>query len=401
MTNKKTILKQWLAKDQLQMIFEELLTITEATSLRSSSVNAKVVTLSARYHKLESQQQMNIISESEYQLELSKIRHALLDIIENLAEPKITISENPSKKKSWLFWMFVAIFPIAIGIGLVMIWNTYSRNIPVEEAQDDGMFFVSGGTFIMGCQPDYDSTCQNQPEEMPSHTVNVSDFYIGKNEVTVQNFEQFIQATNYQTDADRQGSSIVWAGNQLASKDGVNWKCDVEGNIRSVGNYNHPVIHVSWDDAVAYCKWLSKKTQENYRLPTEAEWEFAARGGLKTQHYIYAGSNRIEEVAWSATNAKATTHSVASLKANELGLFDMTGNVYEWVYDCWHNTFQNAPINGDAWLDASGGDCTRRILRGGSWYNDASTPYLRVSSRYPFEPTERFCTTGFRVVKTK
>ncbi len=397
MTNKKTILKQWLAKDQLQMVFEELLTITEATSLRNSNVNAKVVTLSARYHKLESQQQMNIISESEYQLELSKIRHALLNIIENLSEPKITTSENHSKKKSWLFWMLIAILPIAIGVGVIMIWNTYSPT----NTQDDAMVFVPGGTFSMGCQADYDSTCQNQPEEMPSHTVHVSDFYIGKNEVTVQDFEQFIQETNYQTDADKQGASVVWVGNQLASKDGVHWKHDVEGNIRSIGNYNHPVIHVSWDDAVAYCKWLSKKTQENYRLPTEVEWEFAARGGLNTQHYIYAGSNRIEEVAWSAANAKATTHSVASLKANELGLFDMTGNVYEWVYDCWHNTFQNAPANGDAWLDASGGDCNRRILRGGSWYNDASTPYLRVSSRYPFKPTERFCTAGFRVVKTK
>ncbi|NJL74453.1 MAG: formylglycine-generating enzyme family protein [Saprospiraceae bacterium] len=262
------------------------------------------------------------------------------------------------------------------------------------------MVLVSGGTFLMGCQSNDDSNCQHQPEEAPSHTVHVSDFYIGKHEVTVQDFEQFIQETNYQTDADKQGSSVVWVVHQLASKNGANWKCDVEGNIRSTSNYNHPVIHVSWDDAVAYCKWLSEKTQENYRLPTEAEWEFAARGGLNTQHYLYSGSNQIEQVAWSAANARATTHSVASLKANELGLFDMTGNVYEWVYDCWHDTFLNAPINGSSWLEASDGDCTRRILRGGSWYNDASTPYLRVASRSSFKPTERFCTTGFRVVKS-
>lgn len=79
----------------------------------------------------------------------------------------------------------------------------------------------------------------------------------------------------------------------------------------------------------------------------------------------------------------------------------MTGNVYEWVSDCWHDTFRDAPINGSSWLDTSGGDCTKRILRGGSWYNDANAPYLRVSSRSPFNPTERFCTTGFRVVKSE
>lgn len=289
MVDKKTILKQWLAKNQLQVIFEELLSVTEALPFRH--LNPNVVTLSARYHQLQSQQQMNIISESDYQLELSKIRHALLEIIENLSAPKSAVPENSSQKKSWLLWLFIAIVPIGIGISLI-IWNTASPTDVLEEVQDDAMVFVSGGAFVMGCQSDYDSNCQNQPEELPSHTVNISDFYIGKHEVTIQDFEQFIQETNYRTDAEKQESSLVWAGNQLVSKNGVSWKCDVEGNIRSISNYNHPVIHVSWDDAVAYCKWLSKKTQENYRLPTEAEWEFAARGGLNTQHYLYAGSKQ-------------------------------------------------------------------------------------------------------------
>ncbi|NJL74454.1 MAG: hypothetical protein HC892_04830 [Saprospiraceae bacterium] len=103
MVDKKTILKQWLAKNQLPAIFEELLSVTETLPFRH--LNPKVVTLSARYHQLQSQQQMNIISEAEYQLELSKIRHALLETIENLSTPKIAASENPSQKKSWLLWL--------------------------------------------------------------------------------------------------------------------------------------------------------------------------------------------------------------------------------------------------------------------------------------------------------
>ena len=137
------------------------------------------------------------------------------------------------------------------------------------------MVFVKGGTFQMGCTREQ-SDCNK--DEKPVHTVTVDDFYIGRYEVTVAQFKKFIEVTNYKTDAEKKGYSYILDGD-WKNKNGVDWRCDVKGNIRSADEYNHPVIHVSWNDAVAYCRWLSKETGEHYRLPTEAEWEYAARGG--------------------------------------------------------------------------------------------------------------------------
>jgi formylglycine-generating enzyme required for sulfatase activity len=255
----------------------------------------------------------------------------------------------------------------------------------------DQMVFVKGGTFTMGCTSEQGSDCYDN--EKPTRRVTVSDFYIGKYEVTVLQFKQFIDDTNYRTDADKSGSSWIWTGSTWAEKSGVNWKCDVNGNTRPQSDYSHPVIHVSWNDAVEFSKWLSRKTGKKYRLPTEAEWEYAARGGAQSRGFKYAGSNNIDEVAWYSSNSGSKTRPVGGKKANELGLFDMSGNVWEWCEDDWHGNYKGAPTNGRAWIDSPRG--TPRVMRGGSWGNGPRD--CRVSIRDFFTPGDRSSIIGFRL----
>jgi formylglycine-generating enzyme required for sulfatase activity len=213
---------------------------------------------------------------------------------------------------------------------------------------------------------------------------------LGQYEVTVREFKAFIDATNYQTDAEKKGISFISNDIEWEEKNGVNWRHDKAGKLRPTAYYNHPVIHVSWNDAVAYCEWLSGKTGKKYRLPTEAEWEYAARGGQQSKHYKYAGSDELGDVAWYNENSGMKTHMVGGKKANELGLYDMSGNVLEWCQD-WYGDYSSASQTNPT--GASTG--TRRVLRGGSWgYPDWN---CRVSYRYFNSPTYRNINLGFRL----
>jgi formylglycine-generating enzyme required for sulfatase activity len=131
---------------------------------------------------------------------------------------------------------------------------------------------ISGGNFLMGSRKE---------DEAPMHEVRLSDFYLGKYEVTVAQFRAFVAATGYETDAERKGGTYVNEGEGWIRQSGVYWIHDAVGTLIPQTNYNHPVIHVSWNDAMAYCQWLSQQTGVQYRLPTEAEWEYAAGGGSR------------------------------------------------------------------------------------------------------------------------
>ena len=254
------------------------------------------------------------------------------------------------------------------------------------------MVAVKGGTFTMGCTSEQGGECDN--DEKPTHSVTLSDYYIGKYEVTVAQFRAFINETGYQTDADKNGGSYIWNGSQWVLKSGVNWRCGADGRVRSSSEDNHPVIHVSWNDAKAFYEWLSRKTGANFRLPTEAEWEYAARGGNKSRGYKYSGSNNIGSVAWYSDNSGSTTHQVGTKSPNELGIYDMTGNVWEWCSDWYGDYSSGSQTNPQGQSSGS-----NRVYRGGSW--DSFARYCRVSYRCIASPDYRYYYLGFRLASGK
>lgn len=264
--------------------------------------------------------------------------------------------------------------------GLGCLVNSFFPDGIIKHIFGDKMIFVEGGTFNMGSN--------DNDNEKPIHSVTVNSFYIGKYPVTVGEFEKFINATGYKTDADNAGWSNVLNGPDWVKKNGVNWRCDVAGKQRGSNEQNHPVIHVSWNDAIAYAKWTGG------RLPTEAEWEYAARGGNQSQGYTYAGSNDINTVAWYEGNSGNTTHPVGTKMPNELGIYDMSGNVYEWCQDLYgENYYGSSPSNNPKGPN-TGED---RVLRGGSWvYNDI---YCRSAYRDRLDPDGRDDVVGFRLVQ--
>jgi formylglycine-generating enzyme required for sulfatase activity len=153
------------------------------------------------------------------------------------------------------------------------------------------------------------------------------------------------------------------------------------------------VERVSWNDIQEFLSKLNAKTGKTYRLPTEAEWEYAARGGSQSRGYKYAGSNSLDEVAWYTDNSGSKTHPVGQKKANELGLYDMSGNVWEWCADDWHGSYSGAPSTGRAWIDSP--RASSRVFRGGGW--DGGARYCRVSYRGNYTPSFRGSALGFRL----
>ena len=221
-------------------------------------------------------------------------------------------------------------------------------------------------------------------DEKPIHTVTVDDFYIGKYEVTFEEYDKFCEATGRNKPNDR-----GWGRGRI------------------------PVINVSWNDAVSYCNWLSEHegldkfyningdelkmnwNANGYRLPTEAEWEYAARGGNKSHGYKYSGSNNIDKVAWYKDNSRGKTHEVSTKHPNELGIYDMSGNVWEWCNDLYYSGYYyQSPRNNPKKPNSS----SRRVVRGGSWRNVPD--YCRVSGRYYDYPANSGSSLGFRIART-
>lgn len=266
--------------------------------------------------------------------------------------------------------------------------------LAVEEIHemDLTLMRVQGGTFSMGSN-------SGEVNEKPVHKVKVNEFYMGKYEITVGDFRKFIEATSYLTDAEKEGWSWVWTGDyddpsaQIIQKTGVTWEYDEVGNRRSTKKDKYPVIHVSWNDANAYCKWLTKQTGNTYRLPTEAEWEYAAAGGANHDEFNFSGSPELDAVGWFRENSRDKIHVVGQKKANSLGIYDMAGNVFEWCNDWFDPTYYSkSPADNPKGPEVG----KLKVVRGGSWV--AFAKRCSNYSRNSGAPTRRNEIHGFRVV---
>lgn len=280
-------------------------------------------------------------------------------------------------------------------LSLVSWVSCNTRNPKVETHKQPSFYFndsllmvkVEEGSFEMGSNNGNDN-------EKPVHSVNISSFYISKYELSVGEFKAFVKDTNYKTTAEKEGFSNFWDGKEWIKQKGLNWEFDENGNLRSDSEDNHPVIHISWDDANEYCIWLSKKTGKHYRLPTEAEWEYAARGGKLNAKDSFSGGNNINEVAWYVKNSGNTCHPVGRKAANALGIYDMAGNVWEWCSDWYDEKSYSKSVNNQP-ISAENAD--RKVLRGGAFSSDSKL--CSPTFRFCFLPSEHYGNLGFRIVR--
>ena len=295
--------------------------------------------------------------------------------------------------------------------------NCNNSDKDINNSKLTDMVLIPGGTYNRG-----GNSHQSSPNEFPVHKVKVDSFYMDIHEVTNQQFLDFVNATWYITTAEKPinwnelkkqlppntpkpSKEFLLPGSLVFTKtkgpvsllneskwwswvQGANWKHPEGPNSDIKNKMNHPVIHVSWYDAFEYAKWAGK------RLPTEAEWEYAARGGARNKSFLrYSGSNQIDEVAWFLANTESK-QPVGRKKPNILGLYDMSWNVWEWCSDWYHDEyFQVASKNNPSGPDYG----TEKVVRGGSWFsNDV---FCDISRRYKLKPEYRDTNFGFRCVK--
>ena len=265
------------------------------------------------------------------------------------------------------------------------------------------MVVVPAGEFLMGSDRRDDESSDG---ERPRHRVTVERFALGVHEVTRDEYAAFVAATG------RGAGDRCYAFD--AEEEGFGWR--EEASWRSPGypqGGDHPVACVNWEDGQAYARWLSAETGQRYRLPSESEWEYAARAGTTTRRHWgddadeqcahangadRTAKRRFENWSWAVdcTDGVLWTSPVGAFAANGFGLHDMLGNVWEWAEDCWHDDYDGAPRDGSAWT--RGGDCGRRVLRGGSW--SVVPRSLRSAYRDRSVAEDRGTGVGFRVART-
>jgi formylglycine-generating enzyme required for sulfatase activity len=252
-----------------------------------------------------------------------------------------------------------------------------------RKGQDDKeMVWIPGGRFMMGTSDaEVEEYLRQYPSwnwywygrEKPKYRVTVNGFWMDVTEVTNDEFSKFVSATEYFTDAEKAEKGWVWTGSKWEERIGASWKSP-QGSGSSINDkWNHPVVQVSWNDAIAYCKWAGK------RLPTEAEWEYAAGG---PEHYKWALGNTFDASKYSFN--KSGTEPVGSYPANGYSLYDMSGSVWEWVSSL-YKPYPYRADDGRETLNASGS----RLLRGGSWYSN--NPF---NLRAAFRGGDRPCSQG-------
>jgi len=255
---------------------------------------------------------------------------------------------------------------------IVLIAAFFTIKAILNDEKRVDLIMVNGGSFQMG-------DTNGNFDVMPMHNINLSSFYISKYEVTNIQYAEFLNEN----------------GNQI--EDGVEWidlkhkLCKINQNGENFkvkkGFENHPVLAITWYGARAYCEW------KGGRLPTEAEWEYAARGGKESNNFNFSGSNFINEVAWAITTSNGQIHEVGEKKSNELGIYDMSGNAWEWCSDKYNSNYYKLSPSENPQGPPVG---KHRVVRGGS-YLSFGEDNLKVSSRVSANPKE-VGSYSFRVV---
>jgi len=268
------------------------------------------------------------------------------------------------------------------------------------------MVSIPSGSFMMGSSQEEDGRSAN---EGPMHRVSLRSFNIGRYEVTVGEFRHFVQETQYKTDAERNAGDFKGCKAWDVSDGTFQWRAGRSwDNTGFTQTERQPVVCVSWNDTNAYVKWLSNKTGKAYRLPSEAEWEYAARG--KTSAARYWGNNPNasclyanvadttvgpENLAWKnrheCEDEYFFTAPAGSYFPNAFGLYDMIGNAFEWTADSFHDDYKGAPADGSAWQ----GNNSQRVFRGGSWNSEPRS--ARAAARDSAGTAFRISSVGFRL----
>jgi len=339
-----------------------------------------------------------------------------------------TEAPKPAAGKKWLPAIAALSLAVVLVIAGIMIFGTRTKGgdtqrsaeavrsaapspqppqvaSPAKAAYVDSMtgmefVFVKGGCYRMG-----DTFGDGEKKEKPVHEVCVADFNMGKYETTVGQFRRFTEVTGYRTEAEKKGSSYGWDGKDWKEIKGMNWR-----KPGFVQDDKHPVTCVSWNDAQAFIKWLGKEAGKPYRLPTEAEWEYAARSGGKDYKYSWGSGPPSGNIADESFGKKFSegpegqiwkgyddghvyTAPVGSYRPNDLGIYDLTGNVWEWCQDWYGEKYYGSKVKENPKGPKSG---YFRVLRGGSWIDKPRT--VRAASRYWYSPDDRLSNFGFRLV---
>lgn len=268
---------------------------------------------------------------------------------------------------------------------------------------------IPTGQFVMGSPADEPG---HTDSEEPQRRVHIDvGFALGQSDVTVGQFREFMNASKYVSDAEKLGSSAVYDENsgRVVDRRGMTWRNDYRGER---AKDDLPVINVSWNDANAYLGWLSTHTGKHYRLPSEAEFEYAVRAGSSARYpwgdgnpdkvvgnFTGEGDRSPTKRSWSSAFPRYSDGywgpaPVKSFPPNAFGLYDMAGNVSEWVEDCWHDNYVRAPRDSSAWVNPG---CARRVVRGGSWGSDPDQ--VRSAFRVGASPDTRSARVGFRIAR--
>jgi sulfatase modifying factor 1 len=299
--------------------------------------------------------------------EVREVKYPCTGLIE-VFTPKRTIKKR-------LLRSIALISSLTLLLGVVL-FCTGRKNSTIP---DIAMVRIPGGAFMMGSET-------GLPDERPVHRVRVDGFYLGRTEVTVAQWRMFVRDSGYISRAEQGQGGLVRTAEGLKIMPDANWN-----HPYMVQTDDHPVVLVSWKDARAFCIWLSKKTSLAYRLPTEAEWEYACRGGGSDERY-----GDLDIIAWYEYNSGGHTHPVGGKRPNAFGLYDMLGNVWEWCQDRYGRNYYRVSPETNPAGPAVG---LLRVSRGGSWCG--KPPRIRAAFRRRDPANFSFYRLGFRVARTE